>query len=113
MPQPSFGEVLTILIDDRWPETKDPELLSIERAVQLLLVDKLGDLLANSHAAPQVRADALDALSKIKRRAERARVKDTASGAHMRYLTKRVSTIIENPDAYSAGDVTVPPGSPI
>ena len=24
---PSFGEVLTILIDDRWPETKDPELL--------------------------------------------------------------------------------------
>ena len=110
---PSFGEVLTILIDDRWPETKDPELLSIERAVQLLLVDKLGDLLANSRAAPQVRADALDALSKIKRRAERARVKDTASGAHMRYLAKRVSTIIENPDAYSAGDLTVPPGSPI
>ena len=28
---PSFGEVLAILIDDRWPETKDPELLSIER----------------------------------------------------------------------------------
>ena len=77
---PSFGEVLTILIDDRWPETKDPELLSIERAVQLLLVDRLADLLANAQAAPQVRADALDALSKIKRRAERARVKDPASG---------------------------------
>ena len=58
---PSFGEVLTILIDDRWPETKDPELLSIERAVQLLLVDRLADLLANAQAAPQVRADALDA----------------------------------------------------
>ena len=110
---PSFGEVLTILIDDRWPETKDPELLSIERAVQLLLVDRLADLLANAQAAPQVRADALDALSKMKRRAERARVKDPASGAHMKYLAKRVATIIENPEAYTAGDLTVPPGSPI
>ena len=110
---PSFGEVLTILIDDRWPETKDPELLSIERAVQLLLVDRLADLLANTQAAPQVRADALDALSKIKRRAERARVKDPASGAHMKYLAKRVATIKENPEAYTAGDLTVPPGSPI
>ena len=110
---PSFGEVLTILIDDRWPETKDPELLSIERAVQLLLVDRLADLLANAQAAPQVRADALDALSKIKRRAERARVKDPASGAHMKYLAKRAATIIENPEAYTAGDLAVPPGSPI
>ena len=110
---PSFGEVLTILIDDRWPETKDPELLSIERAVQLLLVDRLADLLANTQAAPQVRADALDALSKMKRRAERARVKDPASGAHMKYLAKRVATIMENPEAYTAGDLTVPPGSPI
>ena len=110
---PSFGEVLTILIDDRWPETKDPELLSIERAVQLLLVDRLADLLANAQAAPQVRADALDALSKMKRRAERARVKDPASAAHMKYLAKRMATIIENPEAYTAGDLTVPPGSPI
>jgi len=110
---PSFGEVLTILIDDRWPETKDSELLSIERAVQLLLVDRLADLLANAQAAPQVRADALDALSKIKRRAERARVKDPASGAHMKYLAKRAATIIENPEAYTAGDLAVPPGSPI
>ncbi len=110
---PSFGEVLTILIDDRWPETKDPELLSIERAVQLLLVDRLADLLANAQAAPQVRADALDALSKIKRRAERARVKDPASGAHMKYLAKRVAVIIENPEAYTAGDLALPPGSPI
>ena len=110
---PSFGEVLTILIDDRWPETKDPELLSIERAVQLLLVDKLAGLLANTHAAPQVRADALDALSKMKRRAERVRVKDSASGAHMKYLAKRVATIIDNPEAYTAGGLTVPPGSPI
>ena len=110
---PSFGEVLTILIDDRWPETKDPELLSIERAVQLLLVDRLADLLANTQAAPQVRADALDALSKMKRRAERTRIKDPASGAHMKYLAKRVATIIENPEVYSAGDLAVPPGSPI
>ncbi|EHQ57699.1 hypothetical protein OMB55_00014370 [gamma proteobacterium HIMB55] len=110
---PSFGEVLTILIDDRWPETKDPELLSIERAVQLLLVDRLADLLANAQAATQVRADALDALSKIKRRAERARVKDPASGAHMKYLANRVAAIIENPEAYTAGDLAVPPGSPI
>ena len=110
---PSFGEVLTILIDDRWPETKDPELLSIERAVQLLLVDRLADLLANAQAAPQVRADALDALSKMKRRAERSRVKDPASGAHMKYLANRVVAIIENPETYSAGDLTVPPGSPI
>ena len=110
---PSFGEVLTILIDDRWPETKDPELLSIERAVQLLLVDRLADLLANAQAAPQVRADALDALSKMKRRAERARVKDPASGAHMKYLANRVAAIIENPEAYTAGDLAVPPGSPI
>ena len=110
---PSFGEVLAILIDDRWPETKDPELLSVERAVQLLLVDRLADLLANTQAAPQVRADALDALSKMKRRAERARVKDAASGAHMKYLANRVAAIIENPEAYTAGDLAVPPGSPI
>jgi hypothetical protein len=71
-----LATVLSILIDDRWPEAKEPELLSIERAVQLLLVDQLVDLLGNAAAAPQVRADALDALNKIQRRAERARKKE-------------------------------------
>lgn len=110
---PSFGDVLTILIDDRWPEEKNPELRSIERMVQFLLVDRLSDVLGNTQAAPQVRADALDALLKMKRRAERIRVKGAASAAHMKYLDKRVSAIIDNPEAYTAGGVTVPPGSPI
>ena len=110
---PSFGEVLSILIDDRWPEARDPELLSIERFVQLLLVDKLSEVLSNQHAAPQVRADALDAMLKIKRRAGRSRAKNPDTSAHMNYIVKRVSAVTENPESYSPIDLTVPPGSPI
>jgi folate-binding Fe-S cluster repair protein YgfZ len=110
---PSFGEVLSILIDDRWPEAKEPELLSIERAVQLLLVDQLVDLLGNAAAAPQVRADALDALNKIQRRAERARKKSAQSGAHMKFLAKRIQAAIDDPEAYTSDNLTIPPGSPI
>ena len=110
---PSFGDVLSILIDDRWPEAKEPELLSIERAVQLLLVDQLVDLLGNAAAAPQVRADALDALNKIQRRAERARKKSAQSGAHMKFLAKRIQAAIDDPEAYTSDNLTIPPGSPI
>ena len=110
---PSFGEVLSILIDDRWPEARDPELLSIERFVQVLLVDKLSEVLSNKRAAPQVRADALDAMLKIKRRAEKSRAKSPDTSAHMKYLVKRVSAVTENPETYTPVDLTIPPGSPI
>ena len=77
------------------------------------MVDKLVDLLGNAAAAPQVRADALDALNKIQRRAERARTKNAQSGAHMKFLAKRIQAAIYDPEVYTSDNLTIPPGSPI
>jgi hypothetical protein len=110
---PSFGDILSIVINDRWPEARAPELVAIERTVQLLMVDKLAELLGNASAAVQVRADALDALLKIQRRAEKSRERTLAGNAHMRFLAKRIGVLVDDPSAFQNSELTVPPGSPI
>ena len=81
--------------------------------VQVLLVDELASLLAHKAAAPQVRADALDALLKIKKRAERTRGRSQAGNAHMQFIARRIASHLDDPAVFERGDLTVPPGSPI
>ena len=110
---PNFGDMLSIVINDRWPEARDAELVAIERTVQLLMVDKLAELLGNASAAVQVRADALDALLKIQRRAEKSRERTLAGNAHMRFLAKRIGVLLDDPSAFQNSELMLPPGSPI
>jgi hypothetical protein len=81
--------------------------------VQVLLVDELASLLAHKAAAPQVRADALDALLKIQKRAERTRDRSLAGNAHMQFIARRIASHLEDPAVFEGGNLTVPPGSPI
>jgi len=110
---PSFADMLSIVINDRWPEARDSRLVAIERMVQVLLVDELASLLAHKAAAPQVRADALDALLKIQKRAERTRGRSQAGNAHMQFIARRIASHLDDPAVFEGGDLTVPPGSPI
>ena len=110
---PSFADMLSIVINDRWPEARDARLIAIERMVQVLLVDELGSLLGHKAAAPQVRADALDALLKIQKRAERTRDRSLSGNAHMQFIARRIGSYLEDPAVFEGGDLTVPPGSPI
>lgn len=110
---PSFADMLSIVINDRWPEARDARLVAIERKVQVLLVDELASLLAHKAAAPQVRADALDALLKIQKRAERTRDRSLAGNAHMQFIARRIASHLEDPAVFEGGNLTVPPGSPI
>ena len=110
---PSFADVLAILINDQWPESKDRRLNAIERKVQTLIVDGLASLLANAQADSQVRADALKALINVQNRAKKTRVRSLPSSGHFTFLAKRIDAYIESPKAYRAGEVTIPPGSPI
>jgi hypothetical protein len=110
---PSFADMLSIVINDRWPEARDARLAAIERMVQVLLVDELASLLAHKAAAPQVRADALDALLKIQKRAERTRDRSLAGNAHMQFIARRIASHLDDPAVFEGGDLTVPPGSPI
>ena len=110
---PGFADMLSIVINDRWPEAREARLIGIERMVQVLLVDELASLLAHKGAAPQVRADALDALLKIQKRAERTRDRSLAGNAHMQFIARRIASYLEDPAVFEGGNLTVPPGSPI
>jgi hypothetical protein len=110
---PNFADVLAILINDQWPESKDPKLNAIERKVQTLIVDELAALLGHRQADSQVRADALKALINVQSRAKKTRVRSLPESAHFMFLVKRIDAYIESPEAYRAGDTAIPPGSPI
>ena len=110
---PGFADVLSIVINDLWPSSRDSSLITIERMVQVMLVDQLVSLLGNVAAAPQVRADALDALVKIQKRAEKTRDRTLPGAAHMRFIARQISAHLDASDVFQRGDLTVPPGSPI
>ena len=85
----------------------------IPRATRTLIMTRLAELVANLDAAPQVRAEASDALRRLSARLA-APVTDVAEGAHRRATRDEIERFLAHPETWKAPVIpTVPPGPPI
>jgi hypothetical protein len=86
---------------------------AIARATRTLIVTRLAELAKNREAAPQVRAEAFDALRRLSARLA-ASAGDTAEAAHRRATRGDIERFLARPEAWVAPLIpTVPPGPPI
>ena len=108
---PGFGDVLTALIRETWITARPADAYgqAIADAVQSLLVQRLMDLAADSHASTQVRGEAAAGLRRIKGLAA------TASTAHAVATREDITRFLSRPaDAFkSTTPLPTPPGEPI
>jgi hypothetical protein len=85
----------------------------IPRAERTLIMTRLAELAANREAAPQVRAEARDALRRLSARLA-APVTDAAEDAHRRATRDEIERFLAHPEAWQAPVIpTIPPGPPI
>jgi hypothetical protein len=86
---------------------------AIPRATRTLIMTRLAELANNREAAPQVRAEASDALRRLSARLA-APVADAAEGAHRRATRDEIERFLARPETWQAPVIpTVPPGPPI
>ena len=117
---PSFRALLNALLAETWTNPRDHsgEGALLARRVQSQVVDHLLQLTAHQTVAPQVRAEAWDALGRIGEYATDAMAVDydRRSGgawyAHYRLIGQRISAAANSGD-WVHDRVAVPPGSPI
>ncbi|HEV7765161.1 MAG TPA: zinc-dependent metalloprotease [Thermoanaerobaculia bacterium] len=85
----------------------------ISRASRTLIMTRLAQLASNREAAPQVRAEASDALRRLSARLASA-VSDTAEATHRRATRDEIERFLAHPEAWQAATIPgVPPGPPI
>jgi hypothetical protein len=85
----------------------------VPRAVRTLIVTRLAELAANREAAPQVRAEASDALRRMSARLV-ASVTDAAEAAHRRATRDDIERFLAHPETWQPPAIpAVPPGPPI
>jgi hypothetical protein len=85
----------------------------IPRATRTLIMTRLAELANNLEAAPQVRAEAIDALRRLSARLA-APVPDLAEGAHRRATRDEIERFLAHPETWKASVIpTIPPGPPI
>jgi hypothetical protein len=85
----------------------------VPRAVRTLIVTRLAELAANREAAPQVRAEASDALRRMSARLV-ASVTDAAEAAHRRATRDDIERFLAHPETWQPPAIPgVPPGPPI
>ncbi len=86
---------------------------AIPRATRTLIMTRLAELANNREAAPQVRAEASDALRRLSVRLA-ATVSDAAERAHRRATRDEIERFLARPETWQAPVIpTVPPGPPI
>ncbi|MFL6248042.1 MAG: zinc-dependent metalloprotease [Thermoanaerobaculia bacterium] len=86
---------------------------AVTRATRTLVMTRLAELAANREAAPQVRAEASDALRRLSARLA-ASVTDPAEGAHRRATRDEIERFLAHPETWQAPVIpTIPPGPPI
>ncbi|MDQ3282603.1 MAG: zinc-dependent metalloprotease [Acidobacteriota bacterium] len=87
----------------------------ITRATRSLLVNRLAELAANRDAAPQVRAEATDALRRLRDRLTTPATMDAAEAAHRRLTRDDIERFLNRPaEAWQLPRMpAVPPGPPI
>jgi hypothetical protein len=85
----------------------------IPRATRTLIVTRLAQLAANRDAAPQVRAEASDALRRMSARLT-GPMADAAEAAHRRATRDEIERFLAHPESWQAPVIpTIPPGPPI
>jgi hypothetical protein len=85
----------------------------ISRATRTLIMTRLAELANNREAAPQVRAEASDALRRLSTRLG-APVPDIAEAAHRRATRDEIERFLARPETWQAPVIpTIPPGPPI
>lgn len=86
---------------------------AIPRATRTLVMTRLAQLAANREAAPQVRAEASDALRRMSARLATT-VPDLAEATHRRATRDDIERFLAHPETWQAPVIaTVPPGPPI
>ena len=86
---------------------------AVARATRTLVMTRLAQLAANRDAAPQVRAEASDALRRLASRLTGS-VPDSAEGAHRRATRDEIERFLARPETWQAPVIpAVPPGPPI
>jgi hypothetical protein len=86
---------------------------AIPRSTRTLVMTRLAQLAANREAAPQVRAEASDALRRLSARLA-ASVSDPSEAAHRRATRDEIERFLARPETWQAPTIpTVPPGPPI
>jgi len=114
--QPDFYYVLSELMQATWYRARDKGYsASLQRVVNVAVLERLMLLAANGEAQAQVRAQAFDQLAELEKWLVSAQ--DNAAvdwRAHFRFAAEQIRRFRENPDTMSPlVPVTVPPGSPI
>jgi hypothetical protein len=85
----------------------------IPRATRTLVMTRLAELANNRDAAPQVRAEASDALRRLSAKLA-APVNDAAESAHRRATRDEIERFLAHPETWQAPVIpTAPPGPPI
>lgn len=85
----------------------------ISHATRTLVMTRLAQLAANRDAAPQVRAEASDALRRLSARLA-GTVSDLAEMAHRRATRDEIERFLARPESWQAPNIpTIPPGPPI
>jgi hypothetical protein len=85
----------------------------ISRATRTLIMTRLAQLAGNREAAPEVRAEASDALRRMSARLV-ASVGDAAEAAHRRATRDEIERFLAHPEAWQATTIPgIPPGPPI
>ena len=111
---PSYNDVLTALVDRLWRKTTRGAQGAVQRRVQMVAVDALSGVLRQARAAPQVRAEALEAIVSIRDlAADGLANRDVAWRAHNRFVVARIDDLLEHDGHFESEPVTIPPGSPI
>jgi hypothetical protein len=111
---PSYNDVLTALVDRLWRKTARGAQGAVQRRVQMVAVDALSGVLRQARAAPQVRAEALEAIVSIRDlAADGLANRDVAWRAHNRFVVARIDDLLEHDGHFESEPVTIPPGSPI
>jgi uncharacterized protein DUF4953 len=85
----------------------------IPRSTRTLVMTRLAQLANNRDAAPQVRAEAMDALRRLHERLA-ATTADAAEAAHRRATRDEIERFLARPETWQAQVIpTIPPGPPI
>ncbi len=110
---PGFGELLAKTKERLWSQQSTFSHKIIAERVQMLFVEKLMQIAAFKHAAPQVRADALQMLVLIMDQLKKAGEVSSTTEAHNIFLTRHIEAYLNSPEIYDVATLITPPGSPI
>jgi len=114
---PTFDGVLHDLVAATWGGGPDasPRMAGLRRVSQRVVLDRMMDLAADDRASPEVRADAIAALSDLRARLATGGSGDSAGRAHRLLARRDLAEFLDRPETRSARRPAPepPPGRPI